>query len=103
MRNRQLYKTIKQIVIDGNYTIAQVEGVTRRQMESIVGQSVGGYFEGIKENLVKELTAQDDTLRQSQIRNAIISQFPNAEFDKGTVRGKKFVRIWIDGKPEARN
>ena len=121
MRNRQIYKDIRQIVIDGNYTIEQVENTTRRQividgnytlkqventtrqqMETVAGRSVGGLFEGIKENLIRELTERDDRVRLDRIRTGIINIFPDVEFGREIVDGKRCYHVWPDGKPEAR-
>ncbi len=99
MRQRPEYQQLKQIAIDGDYTLEQVQGVTRTQIESLLGKRIGGLFPGIKELLIMDIIDRDDKATMQQLRSEIISVFPDAEFEKGREEGKRFVTVWIDRKP----
>ena len=106
MKNHELYKQIKAIA--ANYTIAQVELATRQQVCALldipVGQMSSAFFSNMKACLISELQEREDEADLQNVRAAasafLDSNFPQWQADKGREGGKRFVKIWLDGRGE---
>ena len=109
MQNNALYLQLKQAAINGGYTIGQAEDITKAQMESIVGTSISdNFYANMKAVLVGHITDEAEEIELSGLKNQLIggnrqwllNHFPNAEIDRGKESEKKYIKIWLDGKPE---
>jgi len=105
MKNNALYIELKQIIIDDSYTVAQVEGATKAQIESLLNTSGLGdaFVANMKRSVAAYLRSQIDTAKmdtlQSQAVSWLTTNFPDAEFERGKRDGKPYVTIWVEGKP----
>jgi hypothetical protein len=109
MRNNALYLQLKHAASNGNYTVEQAKSITKAQIESILGTSIGdNFYANMKNVLVNQLSDEADDADMKDLREQLIggsrqwlgNHFPNAEFERGQENGKKYIKIWLAGKPE---
>lgn len=106
MKNLPLYKKLKQILLEGNYTIEDVENLGFNRAAELLGtRSFGlGLLNNMKRGLIDTLQSRDDENDMQQLKqtakNWLDANFPNAEAERGRESGKPFVKIWLKGKPE---
>jgi hypothetical protein len=98
---KSMYTQLKQI-LGNDYTIEQVESATRQQVINLLGTDdfTQTQLGNVKKLLIRDVKEKEDIANMLSIRDEIISCFPSAEFDKGRIGTKRFVTVWLDGKPE---
>lgn len=102
MINNPLFKKLEQFALANSYSVEQIQDVSRKQIETAIGESLADCtcINGMKRAVAQALQRRDDELDLQVIRDKIIAYYPNAEFDKRRVEGKRTVTVWLDGKPE---
>ena len=115
-----LYLQLKQIAADGGYTAAQVRDATKDQVAALLSQAGDagfwsggnvGFFTALRDTLAEELQRQEDTAAMAALRDYLRTggrvwfddNFPDAQFDKGRCRDKRYVILWLDGRPDGAN
>ena len=103
MRNHPLYKKLKRIALDGNYTIEQVKNATMGQVAKLLGPDVRfsqAFFQNMKRGIVMTLQNRNEerNLQQlkSQAKNWLDANFTDWAAERGDEKGK--VIIWLKGK-----
>lgn len=105
MRNHPLYKKLKQIVLDGNYTIEQVRDATYNQVVELLGERGFGnaFLTNMKRLLIIEMQEVQDEDNMQQLKqtakNWLDTNFPDWVAEKGREDDKPFITIWLKGKP----
>ena len=110
MRNNSLYKKLKQIALDGGYTIAQVQGASKSQIKTLLGASnlKAAFVNNMKRVLITHLQDRDDEVDKVFLlneidggaREAFCDRFPDFEIERDRKRDKPYITIWPKGKPE---
>lgn len=106
MKNNSLYKQLKTIA--ANYTVAQIELATEEQVCTLLGVPAGSFsgtfFENMKRRLIKDLQDRDDEVDLQNVKAGastfLDANFPNWQADRGREDGSRFVKIWLEGRPE---
>lgn len=105
MKNQPLYKKLKQIALDGNYTIEQVENAGFNQVAELLETRNFSlaFLNNMKRGIVMTLQNRDDEeamqgLKQ-QAKNWLDTNFPDWQAERGREGDKPFVKIWLKGKP----
>lgn len=105
MKNHPLYKKLKQIALDGNYTIEQVQNATQGQVCKLLGADVRishAFFQNIKRGLVMTLENRDEDRNlqrlKIQAKTWLDINFPDWGAERGDEKGK--IILWLKGKPE---
>lgn len=108
MRNHPLYKKLKQIVLDGDYTIEQVENATVGQVAKLLGPDVRFsqvFFQNMKRGIIMALESRNEELNFQGVRDMASSfldaNFPGWKAERGKEGNKPYVTIWLKGKPNA--
>ena len=105
MRNHPLYKQLKQIALDGEYTVEQAKNLTAVQAKNLLGGSYFAttFFENMKRGIIMTLESRDEELNFQAIKNMATSfldtNFPDWEAERGRESNKPYVTIWLKGKP----
>lgn len=105
MKNHPLYKKLKQIALDDNYTIEQVRGLDFNTVAELFGtRSFSDTFLGnMKLELIAEIQDQQDEsdkqLFQAKVES-LRNRFPDLEVERGREGDRPYVVIWLEGKPE---
>ena len=106
MRNNQFYKQMRQVVLDGDYTVEQVELATDDQIKTILDAPdlKPTFIANLRRCVTKDLIDQDDERNLQDLRTQVWgwlnTDFPDFEFERGREDDKPFVKIWLKGKPE---
>jgi len=106
MRNHPLYKKLKQIVLDSNYTIKQVRDATYNQIAGLFGERGFGnaFLTNMKRLLITEMQGVQDEENMQQLKQTAKSwldaNFPDWVAERGREDDKPFITIWLKGKPE---
>tara|TARA_Y100000310_G_scaffold74383_1_gene70601 strand:+ start:1802 stop:2131 length:330 start_codon:yes stop_codon:yes gene_type:complete len=107
MRNNPVYVQLLQYALDHDYTIAQVEGATAQQVANVLGidkSELPNNFENARSLLIRDLQERDDNATLAEVKSRVQTwldnNFPDWEGEKGREGDKRFVKIWLDGKPE---
>lgn len=104
MKNHPLYKKLKQIALDGNYTIEQIQNAGFDQIaELLETRSFSlAFLNNMKRGIIDALQNRDDeTAMQSlkqQAKSWLDANFPGWEAERGREGDKPFVTIWLKGK-----
>lgn len=104
MKNHPLYKKLKQIALDGNYTIEQVEKATYNQVAELLDERVAvAFLNNMRHLLLSEMQDKEDENDMQQLRLTAMTwlnaNFPDWQSERGREDGKPFVTIWLKGKP----
>lgn len=106
MRNHPLYKKLKRIVLDGDYTIDQVEKATMGQVAKLLGPEVRfsqAFFQNMKRGIIMTLRNRDDENDMQQLKQTaktwLDANFPDWTAERGRDGDKTYVTIWLRGKP----
>jgi len=106
MKNHPLYKRLKQAVLDGNYSIKQVENAGSVQVTKMLGTRSFSlaFLNNMKHLLIAEMQEKKDEndmqgLKQ-QAKTWLNVNFPGWQAERGRDGDKPFVKIWLKGKPE---
>ena len=104
MKNHPLYQKLKQIALDGNHSVEQVEGLGYNQAAKLLGtrQFSLAFLNNAKRSIVMALKNRDDELDLQALKeNArawLDANFPDWEAERGREGGKPYVTIWLKGK-----
>ena len=107
MKNNPLYLQFRQAA--ESYIIDQVKAATKTQAETIVGVSISDeFFVNMKTLLIREKEAESFAVKFDELKAQLTgggrvwlqTNFPDVEFEKGKIEDKRFVTIWLDGKPD---
>lgn len=105
MQNHPLYIKLRQIALDGNYTIQQVRDATYNQVAELLGERGFGnaFLTNMKRLLITEMQGVQDEENMQQLKQTAKSwldaNFPDWEAERGREDDKSFVTIWLNGKP----
>jgi len=104
MKNHPLYKKLKQIALDGNYTIEQVENAGFNQVAELLGTRNFSlaFLNNMKRGIIDALQNRDDEqalqeLKQ-QAKSWLDTNFPGWQAERGREGNKPYVTIWLKGK-----
>ena len=108
MRYNPLYARLKQIALDNNYTIDEVQGLTKQQIADQVQLSIDDFSDDFFANIKTVIVSDFESIRdhsmlgvvKSQLEPWLVEEYPDAEFERGKENDKRFIKIWLDGKPE---
>ena len=106
MKNNPLYLQLKQIALDGGYTIEQVQNVTVGQIATLLGASglKPSFVENMKRMVIDTLESRDDEVHFQALKTQAIgwleSNFPDFVAERGRESKKPFVKIWLKGTPD---
>jgi len=109
MKNHPLYKKLKQIALDGDYTIEQVQGLRFGQAVELLETRDFSltFLNNMKRGVVDALRNHNDTANAEQLKQTaktwLDAHFPDWEAERGREGGKPYVTIWLEGKPHADN
>jgi len=105
MKNHPLYKRLKQIVLDGDYTIEQVKNMRWGQAAELLDcqDFSKAFLNNMKRGIVDALRNRDDKATLEQLKEDIKAYLdandPHWEAERGREGGKPYVKIWLEGKP----
>jgi hypothetical protein len=105
MQNHSLYKELKQIAFDGDYTVDQIQFLEFSQAIELLGTGdfTLTFLNNMKRSIIGALRDRDDefSLQQlkQQIQNVLDTNFVGWEVERGRQGGKPYVKIWLEGKP----
>lgn len=106
MKNHPLYKKLKQIALDGNYTIEQVQNVGFRQAAELLETRDFSltFLRGMKRGIVMALQNRDDENDMQQLKQTakawLDANFPKWQAERGRESNKPFVKVWLKGEPD---
>lgn len=109
MKNHPLYKKLKQIALNANYSIERIQNASFNQVVELLGAHhfTLAFFNNMKRELVEVLRDRDDeeALRQlrQQTKTWLDVNFPKWEAERGRMDNRRFIIIWLEGKPEVAN
>lgn len=105
MKNHPLYKKLKQIALDGNYTIEQIENMNFNQAADLLSERTFTitFLRNMKRGIIDALQDRDDedSLKQLKYRAKAFldANFPNWKAVKGKQGEYPFITIWLKGNP----
>lgn len=105
MKNHPLYKKLKQIALDGNYTIEQIQNAGFNQIAELLETRNFSlaFLNNMKRGIIMTLQNRDDEQNLQQLKQTAKSwldtNFPDWEAERGREGDKPFVKIWLKGKP----
>jgi len=109
MRNNTIYKALKQLILDNNYTVEQLQQLGFNEARQLLGNprfSVT-FFNNMKRGLIDTLQARDDKADcdrvKGRIKTWLDTNYPNCEIERGRESGKPVIKLWLKGKPNAGN
>lgn len=109
MKNHPHYKKLKQIALDGNYTIDQVQNASFNQVAELLETRDFSlaFLNNMKRGIIDTLQNRDDEedlqgLKQ-QAETWLDAHFPDWQAERGRQGNKPYVTIWLEGKPEVAN
>lgn len=105
MKNHPLYKMLKQIALDGNYSVEQIEALNFNQAASLFGERTFTltFLNNMKRGVIDTLQNRDDENNLQQLKqkakNWLGANLPDWEAEKGRQDDKPYITIWLEGKP----
>ena len=105
MKNHPLYKRLKQIVLDGDYTIEQVKSLRFGQAVELLEtrEFDGTFLNNMKRGLIDAIRGRNDVANtetvKGKIKTWLNNNYPDWEIEHGREGDKPFVKIWLEGKP----
>lgn len=105
MKNHPLYKKLKQIVLDGDYTIEQVQNATFNQVADLLGTRdftltfLNNMKRGLKDAVQNKNDAEAMEQLKQQAKAWLDANFPDWQAKRGREGGKPYVTIWLKGEP----
>jgi len=109
MKNHPLYKKLKQIALDGNYTIEQIQNARFNQVAELLESRdfTVAFLNNMKRGIIDALQNRYDeqTLQRltQEAKNWLDVNFPDWQAERGRQGNKLYVTIWLEGKPEVAN
>ena len=107
MRSNSTFKQFQTMIAAS--TESQVNAVTKTQAESTLGVTMTDTFlANMKSLVINDLNEADFQTKFDRIKDQLVgggsvwltNNYPAVEFEKGRQDGKRFVTIWLDGKPQ---
>ncbi len=104
MRSNPVYKKLKKIALEGDYTIEQVTNASKGQIESLVGHELTvNFYSSLKtcvlQDLQEKLDGQAVAAFKDKVKAYLDQYYPDYKFERGRDRDKPFITIWLEGKP----
>jgi len=105
MNNHTFYKKLKQIALDGNYSIEQVQSLGFNQAAELLGSRdfTITFLNNMKCGVIDALRNRDDKANMEQLKQMakvwLDANFPDWEAERGREGNKRYVTIWLKGKP----
>ena len=102
MRNNTAYKAFQTTIFDGGRSVKYVQSLTKKQFETLAGESVtDAFFENAKNLIIGKMIIRADEIKLTAIRESITESIQavhsDVEFECGKVNGKPFLTIWPEG------
>ena len=107
MRNHPLYKQLKQIVLDNNYTIEQIQQMGFNEAAQLLGTRdfTETFLNNMKRGLVDTVQERDDKADFQKVRQRLKTwlddTFPDWQIERGQEGIRPYIKIWLKGKPNA--
>ena len=104
MNNHPFYKKLKQIALDGNYSIEQVQGLRFGQAVELLETRDFSitFLNNMKRGIVDVLRNHNDKANMEQLKQTakawLDANFPDWEAERGRQGNKSYVTIWLEGK-----
>jgi len=105
MKNNPLYIQLKDIALTGNYTVQQAKDLTFNQAASLLGTRdfSGAFLNNAKRAIIMALENRDDeaVLQEvkSKVKTWLDANHPDWIAEKGRLRGKPYITIYLEGFP----
>ena len=105
MKNHPLYKKLKQLALDGNYTIEQVQLLDFNKAVNLLGERTftGTFLSNMKRGVIDALQDRGDNRNVQSLKqvtkNWLDVNFPDWKAERGRQGDKPYVTIWLEGKP----
>lgn len=105
MKNHPLYKKMKQVALDDDYTIEQVQTLSFSQAAELLETRdfTITFLSNMKRGIIDALCNRDDELTMEQLKQATRTwldlNFPSWEAERGRQGEKPYIIIWLEGKP----
>ena len=105
MRNNPSYIQLVSQTID--HTDQQIVDATKQQAETLLGVMMSdNFFANAKVCILLDRAEVAFEGNFNDVKDQLISggrtwlqdNFPDVEFEKGNIEGKRFVTVWLDGK-----
>lgn len=105
MKNHPLYKKLKQIVLDRNYTVEQAQALGFNQAAELLETRSFSltFLINMKYGVIDALWHRDDEndlqhLKEI-VKNWLDIDFPDWEAERGRQGSKPYITFWLRGKP----
>lgn len=105
MKNHPLYKKLKQIALDRNYTVEQAQALGFNQAAELLETRRFSFtfLINMKYGVIDALRHRDDEndlqqLKQT-VKNWLDTNFPDWEAERDRQGNKPYITIWLRGKP----
>jgi len=107
MRDHPLYKNLRQIALDGDYTVAKIKRATKEQVAELLALDVDaafwsggniGFFENLKLNLAQELQEMDNAADEQTLKGLLKAMFPDAVIERDHSERDPCVKVFYKGK-----
>ncbi|MHC4084453.1 MAG: hypothetical protein ACYSWZ_22410 [Planctomycetota bacterium] len=105
MKNHPLYKKLKQIALDRNYTVEQAQALDFNQAAELLETRSFSltFLINMKYGVIDTLRHRDDENDLQQLKettqNWLDTNFPDWEAERGRQGNKPYITIWLRGKP----
>jgi len=105
MKNHPIYIRLKQIALDGDYTVEQVRALTFKQAAGLLGERgfTSTFLDNAKRGILMALQNRDDKANLQQVKSKVKTfldaNFPGWEAEHGRDSDKPYVTIWLKGRP----
>lgn len=103
MKNDPLYIQLKELALSGNYSVAQAKALTFEQAASLLGTRnfTQAFLNNAKRAIIMALENRDDAATldavKSVVKDWLDNNYPNHVIDRGRLRGKPYITIWLEG------
>lgn len=104
MKNHPLYKKLKQVACDSNFTLEQVQDLDFNQAANLleIRDFTITFLNNMKWGVIEELRSRDDEANLEQLKQqtkgVLDSNFLGWEAERGREGHKPYVTIWLEGK-----
>jgi hypothetical protein len=105
MKNHPLYKKLKQIALDRNYTVEQAQALDFNQAAELLETHSFSltFLVNMKYGVIDALRHRDDENDLQQLKetakNWLDIDFPDWEAERGRQGDKPYITFWLRGKP----
>ena len=105
MNNHPFYKKLKQIALDGNYSVEHVQALSFNQAADLLGSRdfTVTFLNNIKRGVIASLRERGDKANLKQLEQTVKTwldgNFPDWEAERGRQGNNPFITIWLEGRP----